>query len=105
MGEDKEGCKNCGSQVYLQGGYCGKRRCLDVRASLSQRNMHSDMADSFHRSHFQHFFSLVQPKIQDIRKPCLRCQRIFVWKTRGNRICAECHEVNKKVGVNAIYGI
>jgi hypothetical protein len=103
--EEKPACKHCGSQVYLKGGYCSKAACLKVRGGRPIRSQKSEMADAFHHSQFEYFFSLVQPKPKEIKKPCLRCRRIFTFRDRGNRICAECHQVNERVGVYAIYGI
>ena len=105
MCAEKENCKYCGDQVYLRAGCCSKKSCLEARSMASNRGQHSDMADGFHRSQFEYFYSLVRPKAKKVRKPCLRCRKPLVCVDFANRICADCHTVNEKVGSHAVYGI
>jgi ribosomal protein S27AE len=40
-----------------------------------------------------YFYSLVKPKSPRKKRPCLRCRKVFLSDSSGNRMCAQCKEI------------
>lgn len=49
-----------------------------------------------------YFYSLVHPRAERKKRPCLKCNVHFVSRSVGNRICSSCAEQNSRKNINAV---